>query len=65
MGTHNNTISTSDSHHIRIRIDRDGSSDKKIGSVFLVDPEIDSASLEFTIDDFVRLLLVKSFEKQV
>jgi hypothetical protein len=26
--THNNTISTSDSHHICIRIDRDGSSDK-------------------------------------
>jgi hypothetical protein len=27
-GTHNNTISTSNSHHIRIRIDRDGSSNK-------------------------------------
>ena len=57
QGTHDNTISTSNSHHIGVRINRDGSSNKQIRGVLLMNPEIDSSSFQLIVNDLVRLLV--------
>jgi hypothetical protein len=55
--THNDTIRTSDSHHVGVRINRDGSSNEKVRGVFLMDLEGDSTSLELAVDDLMGLLV--------